>query len=75
MDLGFEESTNPQEFREEVLLQLLAVFVRRFGGEVVITSREFDMVEGLDVIAKQIGLEQLRLRIEDEFVEIVEDED
>lgn len=64
MDSDFE-IVNSQELREELLLQLLAVFVRRFGGDVVITSREFGMVEGLDVIAQQVTPEHLRLRIDE----------
>lgn len=58
---------NPSEDREEKLLQLLAVFVRRFGGEVVITQREFDMVEGLPLLANQATSEHLKMRLVEEF--------
>lgn len=59
------EISNPSE-REEKLLQLLAVFVRRFGGEVVITQREFDMVEGLPLFANHTTPEHLRMRLVEE---------
>jgi hypothetical protein len=60
------EIVNPQELREEQLLRLLAVFVQRFGGEVVITQREFEMLEGVAVFAAQVTPEHLRLRLYDE---------
>jgi hypothetical protein len=59
------EIVNPVELREEQLLQLLAVFIRRFGGEVHITEREFAMVEGIPVIAQQVTPEDLRLRLDE----------
>ena len=49
---GFE-IIDPQKLREEVLLQLLAVFVNRFGGEVTISAREFGMVEVAEIIARR----------------------
>jgi hypothetical protein len=63
-DPGFE-IVNPQELREEVLLQLLAVFVHRFGGEVLISAHEFGMVEGVGVLAKQCNEDYLRLRLDE----------
>ncbi len=62
----------PQELREEQLLRLLAVFVQRFGGEVVITQNEFEMLEGVEVFAAQITPEHLRLRLYDEVMELEE---
>jgi hypothetical protein len=73
MDADFE-IVNPQEMREEMLLQLLAVFVRRFGGEVTITANEFGMVEGLEVIAQQLSPEHLKLRIDEGETFILETE-
>jgi hypothetical protein len=57
------EIVNPQELREDMLLRLLAVFVQRFGGEVVIAKNEFDMLEGVEVFANQTTPEHLRLRL------------
>lgn len=57
---------------EEKLMQLLAVFIRRFGGEVLITQREFDMVEGLPLLANYTTPEHLRVRLVEEH-EICED--
>jgi hypothetical protein len=71
------EIVNPEELREEVLLQLLAVFVRRFGGEVTISAREFGMVEGLELFARHTTTESLMLRLEDEaeiYLEVDDDE-
>lgn len=69
MDSDFD-IVDSQELREELLLQLLAVFVRRFGGEVTITAREFGMVEGVEIIARQVSPEHLKLRLDEgeEFV-------
>ena len=63
---------NPQELREETLLQLLAVFVHRFGGEVTISAREFAMVEGVEVLARHTTPEHLSLRLEEAevFIEV-----
>jgi len=66
------EIVNPKDMKEEKLLQLLAVFVRRFGGEVVVTQREFDMVEGLPLLGNYISKEHLRLRLVEEH-EICDD--
>ena len=76
-DSDFVEIVNPQELREEVLLQLLAVFVHRFGGEVLISAREFGMAEGAEILARHVTPEHLMLRLEDEaeiILEIDEDE-
>ena len=73
MDFDFE-MVNPQELREEMLLQLLAVFIRRFGGEVTITAREFGMVEGLEVLAQQSTPEHLKLCIDEGETFIIETE-
>lgn len=64
------EIVNPQEMREEQLLRLVAVFIQRFGGEVVITQNEFEMLEGVGVFAAQITPEHLRLRLYDEVYDV-----
>jgi hypothetical protein len=74
MDSDFE-IVNPQEMREEMLLQLLAVFVRRFGGEVIVTAHEFGMVEGLEIVAQQTTTEHLKLRIDEGETYIFEAEE
>lgn len=66
------EIVNPKELREEMLLQLLAVFIRRFGGEVTISTHEFGMVEGLEIVAKHTTPDNLVLRLEDEVEVILE---
>lgn len=60
------EIIDTQEMREDVLLQLLAVFVNRFGGEVMISAREFGAVEGCLLLAKHVTPEHLRLRLGEE---------
>ena len=56
-----------QELKVETLLQLLAVFIRRFGGEVVLTQREYAMVEGLPVLVRQVTPERIRLRLVEDY--------
>lgn len=60
------EIINPEELSYDMALQLLAVFIRRFGGEAVISAREFALVEGLPVYARHITPEHLRLRLVEE---------
>lgn len=60
------EIVNPNELKLEMALQLLAVFVHRFGGDLVISKNEFEMVEGLDIFATQLTPGHLRLRFLDE---------
>jgi hypothetical protein len=71
MDTNFE-LVNPQELREEQLLRLVAIFVQRFGGEVVISQNEFEMLEGVGVFGAQITPEHLRLRLYEEFYDLEE---
>jgi hypothetical protein len=66
------EIVNPQELREEQLLRLVAIFVQRFGGEVVVTKNEFEMLEGVAVFAQQVTPEHLRLRLYDEVYDMGE---
>lgn len=68
------EIVEPKALQLEMALQLLAIFVRRFGGEVVVTQREFDMVEDLPLIARQVTPEHLRLRLVEEC-ELEDDDD
>ena len=66
-----EQLMSPQALEDlklDTLLQLLAVFVHRFGGEVVVSQREFDMVEGCDVLGSNITPNHLRLRLDDGFL-------
>lgn len=74
-DFDFEV-ISPKELREEVLIQLLAVFVHRFGGEVTISAREFAMVEGAEILAHHITSDHLLLRLNEEEIILAEmDED
>ena len=67
------EIVNPQELREEQLLRLVAIFVQRFGGEVLISEREFEMMEGAVVFGSHPAPGQLRLRLyEDECYDMGE---
>jgi hypothetical protein len=59
------EIVDSKDIKLEMALQLLAVFVHRFGGEVIINKREFEFIEGVDVVAKHISSEQLRLKLND----------
>jgi hypothetical protein len=56
------------EVKIDQLLQLLAVLVERLGGEVVISRKEFTMLEGVLVLGRHLSPEYvaLRLAIEDE---------
>jgi hypothetical protein len=47
----------------DVALQLLAVFVNRLGGEVVISQKEYEMMEGVQLLAKHLTPEHLLLRL------------
>jgi hypothetical protein len=62
---------------EEVnqLTQLLAVFVRRFGGEVTISEREFSMVEDMPVMASKLPTGALRLRLYEMVADVEVDAD
>jgi hypothetical protein len=66
------EIVNPQELREEQLLRLVAVFVQRFGGEVTLSEREFEMMEGADIFASHPAPGILRLRLYDECYDMEE---
>jgi len=62
----FEEGfviVNPTELREENLTKLLAVLIDRFDGEVLISMREFAMMEGVDIRARYVTSEHLRLSL------------
>lgn len=56
-----------EQFKLDTALQLLAVFIHRFGGDVVINQNEFDMLEGVPISAQLIAPSHLRLRLMDEF--------
>jgi hypothetical protein len=45
----------------DTLLQVVAVLLRRLGGETIISQREFEMVEGLPVFGNSLLPEHLRL--------------
>lgn len=50
----------------DMALQLLAVLLNRSGGEVFISQEEFDEFEGVQVKARQLGRDHIRLQLEDE---------
>ena len=48
-------------------IQLLAVLIEKLGGEVVVSRRDFDMMEDVPVVGRDIGSYIiLRLKFEDE---------
>ena len=61
-----DEIVTPQEARIETLLQLLAVLLDKLGGEVIISRRDFEIVEGLPVVGRHISKDYVVLRIAEE---------
>lgn len=47
----------------DTLLRIIAALLRRHGGEVVMTQREIDIVDGLPVLIRQLAPGQVRLRL------------
>ena len=50
----------------EMALQLLAVLLNRAGGETVISQEEFDSFEGVQVQARHLGRDHLKIQLEEE---------
>lgn len=64
------EIVTPQEAKVESLLQLLAVLLDKLGGEIVISRRDFEMVEGLPVVGRYISKDYVLFRlVEDEMAD------
>jgi hypothetical protein len=61
--MGEIETNEKEQYSVDTLLQLLAIFINRSGGEVIITRQEFDMVEGVEVFGRSLTPDILRLRV------------
>ena len=69
-----DEIVTPQEAKIESLLQILAVLLDKLGGEVVISRREFEMLEGVPVVGRHISPEYVVFRLAEEDEEVVLEE-
>ena len=61
--MGEIETNEKEQYSVDTLLQLLAIFIHRSGGEVIISRHEFDMVNGMEVFGRNLTPEVLRLRL------------
>jgi len=67
-----DEIVTPQEAKIESLLQIIAVLLDKMGGEIVISRREFEMLEGVPVVGRYISKDYVvfRLAAEDEETDV-----
>jgi hypothetical protein len=60
------EIIDPHEAQIDTLLQILAVLIRRLGGETVISRAEFEEFEGVPVTGCLIAKGYVRFRLGEE---------
>jgi hypothetical protein len=60
------EIVTPHEAKIESLLQLLAVLLDKLGGEVVISRRDIEMLEGVQVVGHAISKDYVVFRLAEE---------
>jgi hypothetical protein len=61
-----DEIVTPQEAMIESLLQIVAVLLDKMGGEVIISRRDFEMLEGVPVIGRYISKDYVVFRLAEE---------
>lgn len=61
-----DEIVTPQEAMIESLLQIVAVLLDKMGGEVIISRRDFEMLEGVPVVGRHISKDYVVFRLAEE---------
>lgn len=61
-----DEIVTPQEAKIESLLQIVAVLLDKMGGEVIISRRDFEMLEGVPVVGRYISKDYVVFRLAEE---------
>jgi hypothetical protein len=61
-----DEIVTPQEAMIESLLQIVAVLLDKMGGEVIISRRDFEMLEGVPVVGHHISKDYVVFRLAEE---------
>lgn len=59
----------------DVLVQILAVLIDRLGGEVVVSKKEFDTYEGIDVVGRNLSSDHMLLRLGGDMAAVAEEDE
>ena len=63
-----------KELREDALLRIVAVLIHQLGDEVLISEREFEMLEGVEILTRRVTSEHIRMCLGEEISQHEEDE-
>jgi hypothetical protein len=63
-------SADLQEMKIDTLIQVMAVLLARLGGDAVISHEEFETLEGVSIIGRNLPPSHVMFRLEDDIGEI-----